>query len=78
MWVSSNRLKSHVLQIELYIMRSHVEPDATEGCQIGSPQVASNSVYGIISGASFGYWCLPVRIAFKASAIKNAILVIAF
>ncbi len=26
-------------------MRSHVDPDATEGCQTGSPQVASNSVY---------------------------------
>ncbi len=36
-------------------MRSHVDCDATEGCQTGSPQVASNSVYGIISGASYEY-----------------------
>ena len=36
-------------------MRSHVDPDATEGCQTGSPQVASNLVYGIISGASYEY-----------------------
>ena len=49
---SVNRLRSHALKVELYIMRSHVEPDATEGCQPGSPQVASNSVYGIISGGS--------------------------
>ncbi len=34
-------------------MRSHVDPDATEGCHTGSPQVASTSVYGIISGASY-------------------------
>ncbi len=36
-------------------MRSHVDPDATEGSQTASLQVASNSVYGIISGASYEY-----------------------
>ncbi len=33
-------------------MRSYVQPDATES---GSPQMASNSVYGIISGTSYEY-----------------------
>ncbi len=41
-------------------MRSHVDPDATES---GSPQVASNSVYGIISGASYEYQRLKLQIA---------------
>ncbi len=42
-------------------MKSHVDPDATEGCQTGSPQVASNSVYGIISGPSNEYQRLNWR-----------------
>ena len=42
-------------------MRSHVDPDATEGCQTGSPQVASMPVYGIISDASYEYQRLKCK-----------------
>ncbi len=48
-------------------MRSHVDPDSTEGCQTGSPQEASNSVYGLNSGASHEYQRLKFKISLKGA-----------
>ncbi len=52
-------------------MRSHGDPDTTEGCQTGSPQVASNSVYGIISGASYEYQRLIMQNVFWYHQARN-------
>ena len=64
-----------------HIMRSHVDPDAIEGCQTGSPQVASNSVYGIISGTSYedqrlrwntGSWIPIIAAGWSAEVLQGS------